>query len=543
MPWRKGQSPALVPLLSMLVFLLAGCALLPYPGLQNDEVFFSGPIYSAAAAYDRIRIGAVDIPLMVMSYTGALKTWLYAGLFEILPPNPWSVRLPMLLLGALTIWLTWCWVRRIAGVRAAAISTVLLSTDTIFLMTNTFDWGPVALQHVLLMAGLLAVQIWLQADLGGSNRRMLALGFFLWGLGMWDKALLSWPLIGLAAASLCVFPRQTLARLRPLTLAFAAASFLIGAAPLVVYNVGQHGVTATRNTRFSTEGLRGKVAVLRHTLAGDSLYGFMVYEDAGSLRRAPATPLEQTAAWIEGHTAGRRTNRMIPACFLALLCFAGLHASPAWRTLLFISIVIAVEWVQMFFTQGAGNTSHHVILMWPFPSVFIGIAWSAMADRLPRFGVPAMVLIVAVLALVNLLTTNRYLVNLAANGAAGGWTDAIYPLADAVQPDSGRWIGMIDWGYLNQLRMLYEAELHLFNTDPAGVKRVLAADCILIQHTEDKQILPGVNGRFRKAVEDLGYVEKVQRVVHDSNGRPVFEIFRLAKCGAGPSTCPQPSQP
>lgn len=76
-------------------------------------------------------------------------------------------------------------------------------------------------------------------------------------------------------------------------------------------------------------------------------------------------------------------------------------------------------------------------------------------------------------------------------GAAGGWTDGIYPLEDAVQPDSGRWIGLVDWGYLNQLRMLYEDELHLLNTDPADVKQVLATNCLLIQHTEDKQIFPG----------------------------------------------------
>ena len=130
-PRLKAQSVSLIPLLPILVFLLAGWALLPRPGLQNDELFFVGPIYTPAAAYDYITVGASTIPLMVMSYTGALKTWLYAGLFELVAPNQWSVRLPMLLLGALTIWLTWCWVRRVAGVRAAAIATVLLATDTI----------------------------------------------------------------------------------------------------------------------------------------------------------------------------------------------------------------------------------------------------------------------------------------------------------------------------------------------------------------------------------------------------------------------------
>jgi len=61
------------------------------------------------------------------------------------------------------------------------------------------------------------------------------------------------------------------------------------------------------------------------------------------------------------------------------------------------------------------------------------------------------------------------------------------------------------------------------------VKPVVSIDCMLIQHTEDKQIFPGVNDRFRQAVEALGYTEKVVRVVHDRNGRPVYELFRLEK--------------
>lgn len=524
------MSRLLCPVLSMLVFLLTGLALLPYPGLQNDELFFSGPLYNADAAYYRIEIGAQKIPLMVMSYTGALKTWLYAGLFEFVAPNEWSVRLPMLLAGALTIWLTWCWVRRIAGARAAAIATVLLATDTIFLMTNNFDWGPVALQHVLLMGGMLAVQIWLRT----AAKWMLAFGFFLWGLGMWDKALLSWPLIGLTVAAICVFPRDFLGRLRPSTVAIAAAAFLIGAAPLVVYNMNQHGATATQNTKFTAEGLAGKVSALRHTIAGDTLYGYMVYEDSGSDKRAPRTRLERTAAWIAGHTGDHRANWMLPACCFALLCFAGLWGSPAWRTLLFLPIVMTVEWVQMAFTQGTGGASHHVILMWPFPPAFIGIAYSAMAERAPRFGVPALAIIATLLAVTNLLTTNRYLVKFAENGAAGGWTDAIYPLADSVGryargEKQARWIGLIDWGYLNQLRMLYEGDLDLFVADPADMKQIVATDCVLIRHTEDRQMFPDVNGRFRTAAAELGYGEKVERAIDDRNGRPVFELFRLEK--------------
>ena len=135
----------LAPALSVLVFCLTGLALIPYPGLQNDEHFFSGPLYFSDASFYRLEFGATKIPIMVMSYTGALKTWIYAAVFQFFEPNEWSVRAPVLLMGMATIWLTWVWVRRIAGNRAAAVAAILLATDTLFQLTNTFDWGPVAL--------------------------------------------------------------------------------------------------------------------------------------------------------------------------------------------------------------------------------------------------------------------------------------------------------------------------------------------------------------------------------------------------------------
>ncbi|MDE3194976.1 MAG: glycosyltransferase family 39 protein, partial [Acidobacteriota bacterium] len=228
----------LIPALSLAVFCLTGLALIPYPGLQNDELFFAGPIYADLAFY-KLHAGAAAIPLMVISYTGALKTWLYMAIFQVFAPNEWSIRIPVLLLGMATIWLTWVWVRRIAGLRAAHLAAILLSTDTIFLMTGTFDWGPVALQHILLMAGIVSLQSWLTR----GSQRMLALAFFFWGLGTWDKALMAWPLIGLAVAAAAIYPKELRARLRPAPIAIAIAAFLLGAAPLVWFNLDRRGET------------------------------------------------------------------------------------------------------------------------------------------------------------------------------------------------------------------------------------------------------------------------------------------------------------
>ena len=62
---------------------------------------------------------------------------------------------------------------------------------------------------------------------------------------------------------------------------------------------------------------------------------------------------------------------------------------------------------------------------------------------------------------------------------------------------------------------------------------VTSPDFIFIEHTDEYQMFPGVNGQFRDAALALGYTEHVERVVHDNEGRPVFEIFRFAKVADG----------
>ncbi len=118
---------------------------------------------------------------MIQSYAGTLKTYLYWPLIRNLPPSPWLVRFPMLLAGALTIFLL-----RIRRDRSQPPSRTNrrapLATDAVYLLTTTVDWGPVALQHLLMVAGCLAIV-----------RHRPVLGAFLFGLAMWTKPSSSGP--------------------------------------------------------------------------------------------------------------------------------------------------------------------------------------------------------------------------------------------------------------------------------------------------------------------------------------------------------------
>ena len=168
-------------------------------------------MYIQEGLAQRIKIFGYDTPVMFMSYVGALKSWIYTPIFALWKPSPATLRVPVILISALTIWIFYRWLLRIASRRAALIGCVLLSTDTIFLMTSYFDWGPVVLQHFLSVSGAFFVvrfhqtrQLW-----------FLAAGFFQFGLGMWDKAVFIWILCGMAVAAVVVFPKEVWRCLAP----------------------------------------------------------------------------------------------------------------------------------------------------------------------------------------------------------------------------------------------------------------------------------------------------------------------------------------
>src|SRR6266545_7924591 len=84
-------------------YLLLGCILLPYNGIEDNESLFAIPIYGPVARDYRIRVFHQNIPLMVMDYVGALKAWIYSFIFRFCEPSPVTIRVPVLLIGTVTI--------------------------------------------------------------------------------------------------------------------------------------------------------------------------------------------------------------------------------------------------------------------------------------------------------------------------------------------------------------------------------------------------------------------------------------------------------
>jgi hypothetical protein len=178
------------------------------------------------------------------------------------------------------------------------------------------------------------------------------------------------------------------------------------------------------------------------------------------------------------------------------------------------------------------------------PMLVVSIAIVAAAESFPRYGSAIFVSILSMLVAGNLLNENEYLTHFAARGGIGGWTDAIYPLSSSL--DDATWVGTVDWGYTNGLRVLHKGRLNLFNTadylptpqakSPGieDLKEMVGSPGLLfVQHTESKQLIAHVNDVLRTRAQELGYMEHLEERIADSSGDPVFEIFRFERQPGG----------
>src|SRR6516162_3177908 len=131
-----------------LLFLALSLPFTQRLGIEADEAMIANGIYAHGAPLYSWRFAGYEIPVMLISYLGALKTWLYNPYFALWPPSPFSLRIPAVFAGIAGLWLFFALLDRVASRPAAWIGTLLLATDSSFLLVESTDFGFVALQFV-----------------------------------------------------------------------------------------------------------------------------------------------------------------------------------------------------------------------------------------------------------------------------------------------------------------------------------------------------------------------------------------------------------
>jgi len=547
-PGSRICSPSFIALVLCLLFLAAGFLFVPLAGFQTDEVMFAAGIYDPASIPYSAWVFHRKLPLMLMPYMGALKAWLYAPILAMCPPSPYAVRIPLLLIGSITIWLSFLFMRKVVGYCAALIATALLATDPTFVVTTCFDWGPLALQHFLLVAGLLLL---LTGKSIHSSLR-LTLAFFAFGLGVWDKVTFAWTLISLTVAFVAVFPRTSIGTLSRRELASAVGAFCLGCLPLVKYNVHQPMGTLRTNV-WGSESLVSQFGFLRLSFEGSVLFGWLSSADTGPNPPMSHGMLGAASAWLSA-TFRHPQHTLLWLAFLAallitpILCFTKRRAwpenvIPPHKCLLVAIIAFILSWALMVYPYNAAGGLQHTVLLWPLPQFIIGTAFAWISWRFGRLARVAVTVVVAFLLLVNLLVVNEYYDELATNGPTAQWSDASFALARTVERLTPRHLVLTDWGILNTIRLLGRGKLDLVdlsvlldNRRPfsAGDETILRywlsqPRTIFVGHTQGKEMLPAVNTSLDVFTRENQYERDMLDIVADRNGRAIFEVFEYRR--------------
>ncbi len=526
----QNRTTRLVLFGSCAIFFLLGLLLTGYAGIQQDEALFTTPIYLKNEEFWMI-VFKHRVPLMLMSYLGTLKTWIHAPIFWLFGPNLYSLRVPSILIGSATIFFCFQLARSVLGTAGAMATAVLLAFDPSLLLTNTFDWGPLALQHLLLVTGTLGVVKFAQDSPEIRRWQTLAGGLACYGLALWDKAIFIWAMAGLGVATAALFHREILRLLRPKWIAVATVAFLLGALPLVIYNIRRPNATLGSNAHLDFAGAAAKFIHVRSTLDGSSVNGYIVREEWAPNPKARRTALAQASAWIR-KSLGER-----PKGWNWYAMLVGLVLVPLWwrkRAAWFSLIFCAVTWVAMALTKDAGGSAHHVMLLWPFPQVFLGVVIQQLRFK------PLQVAAIVVLTLANLLVINQYVYQFEHAGSSAVWSDATGQLFDFMKTTPAEPYYVTDWGMGNAMAFLSNGTLPLqpldagFPSDAAPNPDQLrerqtafaARGAIFVGHTAGNEAFQ-VRERIEQAAREAGLSKVVIAVIPDSNGRPIFELYRL----------------
>jgi len=519
--------------LLLTVYLLISCWSLPLPGLEYDEVLFAnaalGHLDETFITYE-LKLGTLRFPLMLMSYIGALKAYLYFPVFEIFPVSPITVRLPAILIGGISLLATYLALLRLANRRVALWVGSLIATDPSFIFHTRIDFGPTVLMMLLKTTSLLALIKFCQT----RQSSFLALGSFLIGLGVFDKANFLWYVVGLLFASLVVWRKQLLEYMTVRNLLVCGFFLILGSLPFIYYNVATGGETFKDKILLPEDfsaSFKTRTALLIETINGSGLYKF-----ANGLK--PVGCIEAlTSFW-----PGTITPWVIVSCMVFSLCTLRIKPKVADPIGMFFALLAILIVAEIYLTRLPVGW-HHFMMLWPFHYIALCVFLLQSATRLATRSSITCNLPVVVLACMiasNLIVDAIYLRSFSKEGGRGFFSDAIYQLADHALEKSDQRFLLMDWGFSTQLLLLSRGSIKkeelFWELRSAGNeeqqlsdlrKRAIQPNNLFLFHSSPYTVFEKPRELFERMLRRYKLRSETVKVFFHRRGDPAFFLLRV----------------
>ncbi len=489
-PVRSSSGPVLAVLCAIVFFIASASIFISGVGIYEDEVLFAPAIYHPQESLSPLKLLGHFFPTMLLSYLGADKAYLYGLILKGFAPSAWSLRLPVVFMGVVTLWLLFLAMRQFTNDYLAAALACLLATDPLFLLTTTLDWGPVAVQHLLFAVALVCL---------ARPQPRIFLAFLALGAALWDKGTAAWTIVAMAVSAAAFLPTHLRAHITWRNLAWALLGFSLGALPLLIFNISHQGATFFENAAFSTGDLGQKITGMYDGLNG-----------RGMLWRLFGV----TSKW----------TTLVPAAFAAALIFLFRRdVAPIRPVALFALFTSLLTWFGMLFMRNGGE-AHHVVLLWPWPHLFvICVLGFAFPKRI-------FLAIASVLILSNVTMVGLYALRMYQFGPREEWSKATFALP-GILPDN-RKIITLDWGIRFTGTFLTQGKVRFEDREFDGLRKEDVPDLERSQfltHALGAEEFAGTNARFDAAIHKAGYLRVVDHILSDRRGRPVIISFHVTR--------------
>lgn len=585
----KARAAALITRYSPLVIALAlflGLSLhqLHLPGFYYDEALDLAPMLSVMRGEqpDLLRgIGVGRFPVMLLDYMGSLGGYVTIPFMTLFGSGYVAARMQPIFFSAVTIVLAWLLARRWFGYGVAAAAVLLLAVNPSFIWFSRQGISVTSVMTVFSLSSLLLLDVVVtRASTYEPRAKTMLLAFsagLLIGLGLWAKFLFfRWIVVLVVIGIVFLLTRSREAmrsqsqkeHLRTLvpTLLIVLAGMLIGAAPLIYYNI----------VGFIRDGQPWTVSLLLNALTSPTQqFGVDNRDFFTNLRKS----IDDVRVFVDGsyfwYNGVPFSNVFsVPALligavvggFLAIWRARDLSALPlpqqarrdeARRFFAVLAAIGALLMLGAFTVSGLWST--HQFIMLPLPQLIVACAavWLAerIAHRVLRISSPAIrhtpyviltyTLVCVLLTLPfarDLWVNEQHHATLAMTGGSGRFSDAIYKLSSWLDQNHIAQPVALDWGIEKNLRVLTgdrvrPVEIFGFAPEPDDAFRQRVME-LLKDPARQYIVLWGGDGNHagfavynrRQAFTDIASQMGRQVVeifiAHEKSGLPVYVVLQ-----------------
>lgn len=520
---RPSGFPALWVATLALTAMVVGCWNLAVPGLQHDETLFcNAALGGPTDAFVCQRW--LGIPLLLMPYVGALKAWIYAPIFAMLPVDPWTIRLPAVVIGvaggSLLVWAVYLFFGR----RAALFAAPLILLDPSLIMHSRLDWGPTAVMFLARGAVIAGVALWWRTGTPAGMWLVLAAG----ALGIFDKLNFVWILAAVVAAVAVVFFAAAVSSCRRYPLVSLVqggglmSTLFLGAWRSVIVSGGMQTAGYDWGQRLAAAGRLLGLALVGggplHVVCGDGM--------AAARWMVPA--LACAAAVAMAVNVGHRGSAVDEG---------GPRAG--WRPLAFLAVFTCLL-VAAFVGTKLAEGPHHAAVVTGLPGMLLapllaaGCGARSSGPTVARLRTAAATAAAAILSgamlASSVLSLDRF-----ARPTNPHWDPAISQLAAFADAHPDAVLRTVDWGMANQVIALTRCRVNPVDRwqDFLTIDGARAAlrtgnpngDLFLCMRAEGKETFPASRQNALDALRELRIDAEQAASFPGVDGRPLLEVL------------------